>query len=280
MEIIVKLDVKKHITNRTRREMKNIQLCIFFLLLSTLLVIANCQSPSCSLKTKSGTIDLSSLRSDTYYEAKDTYGTYYINICANAAKSCNGNDYPAVYFYSYDLNYCSFFAGTLPQMTIALQNENDPNGGVKVEYTGGKVMFGSEQKTRILIGCDKTAKQPSALKFVKEVEESPYNVYEFQLTSASACPGASPGSSSGRRIVGFGGALLIILPCLFFIYLIVGSLVLKFYYKREGTEAIIHYEFLKQIPLLLLEGVLFIKDGIMALVQKIRGRSDYQNVDA
>jgi hypothetical protein len=263
-----------------KREMKSVQLCIFLLLVSTLLAIACCQTPSCSLKTKSGTIDLSSLRSDTYYEAKDTYGTYYVNICANAAKACNGIDYPSVFFYSYDLNYCSFFAGTLSKMVISLQNENDPNGGVKVEYTGGKIMFGSEQKTRILINCDKTAKQPSALKFVKEVEESPYNVYEFQLSSASACPGASPGSSSGRRIVGVGGALLIILPFLFFIYLIVGSLVLKFYYKKEGTEAIMHYEFLKQIPFYILDGVLFIKDGIMALVQKIRGRSDYQSVDA
>jgi hypothetical protein len=103
------LDVKTQQTEQ-KREMKSVQLCIFLLLVSTLLAIACCQTPSCSLKTKSGTIDLSSLRSDTYYEAKDTYGTYYVNICANAAKACNGIDYPSVFFYG--LNYCSF-AGTL-----------------------------------------------------------------------------------------------------------------------------------------------------------------------
>jgi len=232
---------------------------------------------SCVLKTSAGDINLSPLKSSSYYQVTADHKSFYVNICGNAIKSCNGQDYASMYFLSTSDSDC-YYLGQLSQMKLSPLSTSDPKKGVSLVYGGGKTVVGLNRKTKISLKCNQNVKlSPSQLKmtFLNDHVDGTDHYFNFEMETKYACP-----VSNRRRVVGFGGALLIILPCLFCIYMLVGSLVMKFHFKKEGTDIIIHYQYLKEIPLLIWEGILFIKEGVMALVNKASGRSGYETLQA
>jgi len=84
-----------------------------------------------------------------------------------------------------------------------------------------------------------------------------------------------PGHGGGTTGVDIGGWIFfsLLLGGVFF-YFLIGALVLTFVLKKEGTERVPHFTFWKEVPFLIKDGALFIKDGALTLVAKVRGGGD------
>jgi hypothetical protein len=242
--------------------MKNNILILFTLLVVVLAFIiqATTAASSCTVSTSKGIVNLEPLASLEYFKTEDTDKIYYLNVCKNAIKSCNGVDYPSIYYLKSDTTYCSYL-GNLNQMKIKTKGAN-----VVLEYDGGvKVKpFNMERRTRVTLICDKSTKSKPVkdlqLKFLNDGEEDGFHYFNFEMRTSYACP--------RRRIVGFGGAMLIIIPCLIGLYLIIGSLIMKFSFKKEGIEIFIHHQYILDAPKLVFEGFLFIRDILFSIAGK------------
>jgi hypothetical protein len=235
----------------------------------------------CYTQTNKGTINLTPLGKRNYYLAQDKqYFNFYVNICTNALHSCNGANYPAIFFLYSNPTQCISNLGELSQMTI--QAQSDPSSGVIVEYKGGKPEGSKERRTRIKINCDMSTKSTPVdqltMNYVQKTEDSSAVYFEFSLNTAYACPGFGPKIGGSRRIVGVGGAFLIIIPSLLLIYLLIGSLVMKFKFNATGMDILIHRQYIQEIPKLIFEGFLFIGDLVQLVVSKAKGGSTYQEV--
>ena len=233
----------------------------------------------CTLKTKKGTIDLSPLAKRDYYTPESPYLAFFVNICKNAAKSCDGVDYPAIYFFKDSMDRCNSYLGKLSSTQITLKDTNNPEAGAILEYWDGKLVTNYQKRTRIILTCDRSVKTPVdslQMTYLDQRQEGTFDYYVFGLTTAYACPGSK--SVGRRRVVGVGGAFLIIIPILLTLYMIIGSLILKFKFQKTGVEMIIHYQYIIQIPFLIWEGVLFLFEGVKSLVAKVQGKGNYQEV--
>lgn len=253
------------------------------LLLTLFSIFENTNGVSCTYKTSKGLIDMTQLSKRPSFTATNTYFQFYVAICNNANHACNGQDYPSSYYLKMTPTSCISSLGELSQMKISLIDTQNPNLGAVIEYWGGKTVQGVERRTRIHVKCDMSTKNTPVdqlqLQYVSDNQEGQYQWFQFELTTAYGCPG-SGGSQGRRRLFGFGGALLIIIPCLLLLYLIIGSAVMKFKYQKEGWDILIHRDYLVQIPLLIWEGLLFIGEGIKTIINKVRGKdTSYSQVD-
>jgi len=97
--------------------------------------------------------------------------------------------------------------------------------------------------------------------------ESPTHHYTFSWPTQYACPGGG----GGKKGLSVGSILLIILLCLVVVYIVAGILFNKFRRDLTGIELVPNVTFWTSIPGL-------VKDGVMFLVGKVRGRSGYQSV--
>jgi hypothetical protein len=239
----------------------------------------------CTLSTPKGKINLNPLARKTFYPAASPEAEFYVNICTNAVKSCDGKDYAAVFFNHNAGGLCSGSLGTTSQTRLYLLNSVQPDAGIYLEYRGGqRVGTTVERRTRVRLICDISTKNTPvtslSLNFVDIKIEADGFYYEFEMRTAIACPGFVKETSSKRRIVGFGGAVLIVAPILFILYMIIGSAILKFKYEKSGTEMIIHYQYLIQIPLLIWEGVLLTKEIITSqIIDRVRKPSSYSELN-
>ncbi|KAL0480980.1 cation-dependent mannose-6-phosphate receptor [Acrasis kona] len=112
--------------------------------------------------------------------------------------------------------------------------------------------------------CDEKAKEPK-LKFVSEQEtQSSHYEYTFELSTEYACAGRA-GASKPIGELGVGGLIMILFLAAIALYFIIGALLLKFKFKKEGQEIIPNVEFWKDLPFL-------IKDGPMLFVDLIKKR--------
>jgi len=138
--------------------------------------------PKCGIKTRFGTIDLSSLaRPNSEYEDSSGFEKFFVNICTNAKTPCDGKQYPITNDY---FGTCGYL-GTLEKTTIKLKNENNPNE-VLLTYAGG-MNGGVQSITEILFVCNKEIETPK-FRYVQHRYENDMFIFEFKMESKNSCP--------------------------------------------------------------------------------------------
>lgn len=223
-----------------------------FVILLTLITFVKsevCQKLSaCSCKTSDGVVDLSALASFT--NVKDTEG-YLNDWNPCVARPCGS-------LPSSDVSICqtevskpgakanSYINGFLS--TASFIGEAGKN--LMLHYTGDNVTGTTTlRQSSIYLICvpDSTARNELTAKG----ESTPGNVnYVFILRSPHACLVPNGNLSAGS-------VLLILFFVAVMVYLIGGILFLRFYRGASGVEMIPNYEFWKDFPLLVKDGMVF-----------------------
>ncbi|XP_078321516.1 cation-dependent mannose-6-phosphate receptor-like [Crassostrea virginica] len=217
---------------------------VILLTLITTIKTEVCQKVSaCSCKTSEGVVDLSALpgsvsANDEKY--KNTWFTCSAGTCGtfNGVSICQTQLTPPEN---------SFINGYFNTSTFS----GEPEKNLVLTYTGDTISVpgGTQIRTsRIALVCDKTADVNT---FIAEGEQPPVGSvnYKFTLRSKHACI-----VSSGISV---GSVLLILFFVFVLIYVIGGILFLRFYRGASGVEMFPNYEFWKDLPFLIKDGMVF-----------------------
>jgi len=229
------------------------------LLFIILIAASNCQTLPCTWTSNGKTYDLSMLRNpgQDYYIPKNTYPKQewdiWINVCRTLVNPLCGGDTIA----------CQEWDSSNPQGhakmgSASSQLYQDATNGLTLQYVNGD----DNRQTEIDFICDTGA----GLGKPEYSQENPQHHYTFAWKSSYACP-VSPGGGG----LSPGSILLIILLVLVVVYLVAGILFNKFRRQMNGIELIPNVTFWTSIPGL-------VKDGVMFIVNKVRGRGSYTQV--
>lgn len=208
-----------------------------------------CQKLSaCSCKTSDGVVDLSALPSFTNIRDPQNYLNDWnpcaARPCGNTGKGdvsiCQTSNIPGTVASSYVNGYLrtARFIGEVGKDLV-------------LHYTGDNVTGTGTAKLRqssiSLICVPNSAVNNLTAKGEKVAEDVNYI---FTLRSPHACLVPNPGLSAGS-------VLLILLFVAVMVYIIGGMLFLRFYRGASGVEMIPNYEFWKDFPLLVKDGMIF-----------------------
>ncbi|XP_076434768.1 uncharacterized protein LOC143274741 [Babylonia areolata] len=213
----------------------------------------------CVCETKSGTVvDLNSLPSSIFNAVAPTGFKFYFSPCKPLKQpNCNA---------------------AFPGVDLAVCQEVPQSGGPSQYYNAGEtktLTFSGSLPTLSITYTASSGGRKSivALNCSSEVpsltagDESPVLTYNFVLKQSATCP-KSVEESSGLST---GSILVIIFFVLFIVYWVGGFLFMKFVRRAEGLEVIPNYEFWKEIPLL-------IRDGVTFTLRGCKGESTYEKI--
>ncbi|XP_033639296.1 uncharacterized protein LOC117299851 [Asterias rubens] len=168
------------------------------------------------------------------------------------------------YFYAY--NPCNSFSDTYCQDVAACQRSEDGKEffdvgdqesatfddlGTTLTYASGGE---TPRSTIVSLICEISATTP-VLEVIGE-ESQGSGKYKFNLRSNCACKNGCLGGG-----ISAGSVLCILFSVGVILYLVIGILFLKFVRGSEGKEVIPNFEFWKDFPLLVKDGVLFLASG-------------------
>ncbi|KAK7109997.1 uncharacterized protein [Littorina saxatilis] len=241
---------------------KNFSIALLVLLISTFGTAEDCKrTAKCKCQTASGTvIDLNALSSgpNPRFTATDskTKNIYYFSPCVPLVKQfCN---------ITGDITMCQVVTGSQPIYWDAGDIGTDTFAGdpaantLSVTFTGSKTVTTRHSKVNLICSGE------SRLDFLKEDPPVSGN-YSFNLYTPVICP------PSGSKSLSFGSILVIVFFVFFIVYWVGGFLFMKFVRRAEGLEVIPNYEFWKEIPLL-------IRDGIAFTARGCKGESTYEKI--
>jgi len=237
-------------------------LCVVFTLLNIL--------PSSADPCVFQNIDISSYdSSDTDVPLTDSSGnSYYIQPCHNT-QACSGKtgvgesplcqkDGGGAY------HGCGTIASALEGALVG--------GGYWIYYTNGDSTNQGPRTANISCVCAPTVtgqgQYSPASGSAYEVDTGDYQVSFKHQICCGGGPSPPPGPHGGGGGFDYGWVFVIVVCCAVVVYLIGGVIVMKVAYNAEGAEMIPNLEFWKSTPGLL-------KDGVMYIVNKIRGNSGY-----
>ncbi|XP_038057286.1 uncharacterized protein LOC119728920 [Patiria miniata] len=226
-----------------------------FLVIALLQVLLHCagaatcvkqDSCTCKFDDGSGVISLSTLNTSTNPDVPSfsvTLGNYKYgyNPCSNFSwlPTCNG-----VAVCQKSTNGQETF--DVGDQKTALFND----AGTQITY---QAVVGVVTKTTIVtLQCDTSA----STAVLTATKEDPQNTYHLNLRSNCACKNGCLGGGLSP-----GSVLCIIFSVVVILYLVAGVLFLKFVRGAEGKELIPNYEFWKDLPHLIKDGVLFLAGG-------------------
>eukprot|EP01113_Clastostelium_recurvatum_P016054 TRINITY_DN190_c0_g1_i1.p1 TRINITY_DN190_c0_g1~~TRINITY_DN190_c0_g1_i1.p1 ORF type:complete len:248 (-),score=46.12 TRINITY_DN190_c0_g1_i1:173-916(-) len=179
--------------------------------------------------------------------------TYRWNFCAPVKTQC-GSFSGARVTQTGDQNGACLPCGYDP---VSISNHPDgPSKGVQLTYINGldsKCQNGEiSRTTNIIVGCGTS---DWTLGAISEPEGSKC-LYQIKGTSKHACP--LPGTGGSGKLSG-GSIFLIIFFSAFTLYFLVGAVVSWKVKGNSGIEIIPNFEFWKDLPFLMKDGVFFIR---------------------
>jgi len=234
-----------------------------FILVLLYLRFVYAQTGGCTYSYNGDDYDLSSLsNSGSDYKIQMTPASTIslVNVCrpvvSTLCKACCGSDVAGCQQWDPSSQNGQASMGAYSSATfMTLQHGTSGAKGVTLQYVSGL----NARTYEIDFICDSGAGTGSPI----FENENPTKHYNFQWTTSAACP---TNSNSSGGIDG-GGIFLIILLCVTIVYCAGGVVFNKFYRKQETTiELVPQWGFWSSIPGLT-------KDGVMFLVNKVRGKS-------
>jgi len=195
------------------------------------------------------------------YSGKPLQWDIYMNVCGPLATSYSANCNNGAGCQQWGSSAASTASiGSANTATFqAAKTPGDHGRGITVEFTDGTIdtITGNPRKMEIDFSC----KVGSGDGLPQFVNEDPKLHYNFLWVTEYAC---GPLPSGSATVISVGSILLIIFFCLLVLYVVVGLLVNKFYFKKEGLDIIPQKDFWFALPFL-------VKDGVMFIVHKIKG---------
>nr|CAG4717244.1 unnamed protein product [Naegleria fowleri] len=255
---------------------------IFGFLAFSLMMVSSIEA-ACAYTTTTGkVIDVTSVDKQGGYSVS-TGGDwdYYFNVCelpvTSPSSKCSFSQTPQAYQYSSKWNDC-YPIGNKGNPKVAPLSPTDETKGVKITHDAFTYQ-NARRELVINLKCDQNA-ATTTFTFDGETTGA-VSTYTFTGSSKYACIGAGPGPNpdnpSDEPIMGqygIGGLLLTLLLVGFILYFIIGALVLKFAMKKSGTEIIPQFAFWKDLPFLLLDGILLPVD----LIKGCMGKGKYKEM--
>ncbi|KAG2373243.1 hypothetical protein C9374_012346 [Naegleria lovaniensis] len=247
------------------------------------LLMVNSIEAACTYKTTNGkTIDVTSVdKQGGYNIITGQDWDYYFNVCelpvTSPSGKCSFTPTPQAYQYSSKWNDC-YPIGTKGSPKIVPLVPTDETQGVKITHEA--YAYGTSKRELVIkLKCDQNA---ASTTFTFDGETTgAISTYTVSGSSKYACvdtaPGPDPNNPSDEPIMGqygIGGLLLTLLLVGFILYFIIGALVLKFAMKKSGTEIIPQFGFWKDLPFLLLDGIMLPVD----LIKGCMGKNKYQEM--
>ncbi|KAL8609835.1 hypothetical protein ACOMHN_020670 [Nucella lapillus] len=248
--------------NSTDMEGKRLLTVIFIVAAFSLAVAEKCIKISeCVCKTQSGkVVDLNPLSESSHsprFTAKKPGGpTFYFNPCKRLKQAgCNkalGADIAVCqevpgtpsYYDAGDFASQTFSGDPSIQNLSLVYSSKDSSGIIRTSY--------------VALIC-------SEVERLEFENESPERTYHFKLYQNIVCV------KSGASGLGTGYILFILFFVFIIVYWVGGILYMKFVRRAEGLEIIPNYEFWKELPLLIQDGVLFTLRGC-------KGESTYEKI--
>jgi hypothetical protein len=132
--------------------------------------------------------------------------------------------------------------------------------------------------TRVYLKCDESATDPV---ITTNSDNDAQLTYVFYLTTIYACPSADPPSPTSPpgddSIAGAIGIVLIVVAFLGLLtYFIVGIIINKFKFQKQGLNMIPQKGFWFDLPFLIKDGFFFTFGPIIRLVRKDKASESYE----
>ncbi|KAL0482161.1 hypothetical protein AKO1_013330 [Acrasis kona] len=251
---------------------------------------------SCVLETPDGTIDVSlaaSTKGFFHKQPSTTFEEYFFNICKKLSNFPDIEKSSVKNAFAYDMQ--TYYGGlrilrpiaptSADEVKIALADPKNTKGGVVLTHSTVDVTGADDNEKYTLVvnlTCDENENDEPSEDAI-EVEKVQTESLNYKITvttkTRAACPrkGGSHGGPLGQY--GIGGLIVTLLLVCVVLYFIIGALLLKFKFQKTGSDIIPQKEFWMDLPVLVKDGCLFIFEGVMVLVNKMRGKSAvYNNV--
>lgn len=190
---------------------------------------------------------------------------YFFNIGNSVNFTCKNKSSSIIEILELEgmyTNICEIL-GTEEFFNVHLIDYNNPKIGIILEYGNGDIcktsqdeeLMGYPRKTRFKIYCS----EKNEINFILDLPEGKQGstkcIMEFIIYSSAGCPVSSLSKIKPSLILGMTLVL-------FGIYFISGYIYNNIFYKLKGKAAIPNYIFWRRFPLLVLEGILYIKNNI------------------
>ena len=184
----------------------------------------------------------------------------YLNVCGDASAAW-GCTQPAPICQTDGTN--PFAIGSLASWTISIYSDPvsgtpDAAGGVTVATGGGiKCQNGIYRNANLWLKCGQSSTPPATPVTVTEASPSapstntPCSYYWAPISMSQFCPGAGGGSGG----FDYGWVFVIIVLVGFFLYFVLGIIISRFGFHKEGREMIPQHEFWFGLPGLVLDGL-------------------------
>ncbi|XP_062608410.1 cation-dependent mannose-6-phosphate receptor-like [Saccostrea cucullata] len=219
-----------------------VDIIIIWLLQITMIVQADvCQKLSpCKCKTADGVVDLTALPSSAV--VTDANYSYTLSLCTGV--TCAEKNGVSVCQTDRKKTVNSYVNGYIRTATFSGDPEKNQ---LVLSYTGATASTSALRNSTILLICDEDASNDvfSLLKVTPQGQVS----YSFKLVSKHAC--------IIKKQLSAGSVLLILFFVFVLVYLIGGILFLRFYRGASGKEMIPNFEFWKDFPFLVKDGMTF-----------------------
>jgi len=205
------------------------------------------------------------LNSQTDYTLQTTGGKVWINVCRNIISTlCGSNNIAACQQWDPNTPAGKATLGltTTAQFVPLVRSTTQGQKGATLRFangTGGRAF-------ELDFQCDPKASIGSPTFEL----ETPKLFYNFAWTTSFACPTNAPPPGTGGGLSG-GGIFLILVFCLFAVYVAAGITYNVVRKKATGKEIIPNIEFWSSLPGL-------VKDGVMFIVNSTCRRGGYAQV--
>jgi len=236
-------------------------LCLIISVSVVVVSAATCGSYTATDGTNYDLTGLTKARGAGYKVTDGGSYTYFFNLCDNyVTQQTTTYCYVEAPAYQMSATNLCFVLGVLPP--VITDGVNGPDTGVTIKYTNeeDRCQFGSIPRTVVInIKCD------HKVEAVQSITEPSTCVYDFAMTSPSACPLVI---STGSNDDGLspGSIFLILLLVAVVVYLVGGAL---FRYKFQDVEVsanlIPNLPFWTAIPGLVKDGCVFTYEKIKTL---------------
>jgi centromeric protein E len=197
---------------------------------------------------------------------------YYFNFGKSLNEKCKDKEASIIEVLEYEgknTNICEIL-GTSESFNIHMIDYDNPKKGIILEYGNGDIcktsqneqLMGYPRKTIFKIYCSKKDENNFVLDFPERKQGNTKCVMEFKILSSAGCPIIFSSKIKSSNIL----CLTLILLGLYFFF---GYIYNKYKYKSEGKAAIPNYIFWRQFPLLIIEGIFYIKDNMFIILNKL-----------
>jgi len=188
----------------------------------------------------------------------EDFNYYFINFCGATDSGCT--DGSAVCQRANNYNYYSCGAASTASYSQPDDKTFSAGSALSVTYTGGDTYTsGQPRQSTVTVICDPDETGPEGDWISVTEDENAYFLFVEHASGCGTLAGSSGGSSGDKAAL----AILLILIFGFILYFVIGWILNKFVFHKEGSffELLPQYLFWVSLPGLLKDGCLFIGHG-------------------